>query len=159
MRQGTCGFYQCVPNFTPTCFGKWLLSSGDRMCLISYSSNVCVCAETCLGKIWNTLIKSTNSLTHLSVILQRYYKTLGPTIKMTLWSCYWQHWAFLMQWLILNKMPSWLLEMTYDQPEISTRSVWPAHNLRFRPQVWSIMFVYARANIIIIVIIIIIIII
>jgi hypothetical protein len=27
--------------FTPTCFGKWLPSSGNRRCLISYSSNVC----------------------------------------------------------------------------------------------------------------------
>jgi hypothetical protein len=29
-------FYKWVPNYTPTCFGKWLPSSG---CLLSYSSN------------------------------------------------------------------------------------------------------------------------
>jgi hypothetical protein len=28
MCQGTRGFYYCVPNSTPTCFGKWLPSSG-----------------------------------------------------------------------------------------------------------------------------------
>src|SRR5215510_13150596 len=28
-------------RFTPTCFGKWLPSSGDRRCLRSYSSNIC----------------------------------------------------------------------------------------------------------------------
>jgi hypothetical protein len=38
-------------------------------------------AETCRGKIWNTLIKFTSSLTHLLVILQRHYKILGPAIK------------------------------------------------------------------------------
>jgi hypothetical protein len=120
MRQGTSGFYSCVPNFTPTCFGKWLPSSGGRRGLICYSSNVCIVgvyglrsvqcdqlsvhthntdnawvaykaptppwrwqplAETCRGKIWNTLIKSTSSLTHLLVILQRYYKMLSPTVK------------------------------------------------------------------------------
>jgi hypothetical protein len=112
MRQGTSGFY-CVPNFTPTCFGKWLPPSGDRRCLISYSSNFCVVgvhrlwsiyahntdvtwvaykapmtpwrwhplAETCRGKIWNTLIKSTSFLMHLLVILLWCYKMLGPAIK------------------------------------------------------------------------------
>jgi hypothetical protein len=38
-------------------------------------------AETCRGKIWNTLIKSTSSLTRLLVISQRYCKLLGPVIK------------------------------------------------------------------------------
>jgi hypothetical protein len=38
-------------------------------------------AETCWGRIWNTLIKSTSYLTHLLVIAHRYYKILGPTIK------------------------------------------------------------------------------
>jgi hypothetical protein len=41
-------------------------------------------AITCrnmLGWISDTLINPTSSLTHLLVILQRYYKMLGPTIK------------------------------------------------------------------------------
>jgi hypothetical protein len=29
-------------RFTPTCFGKWLPSSGNRRCLKSHSSNICV---------------------------------------------------------------------------------------------------------------------
>jgi hypothetical protein len=29
-------------RFTPTCFGKWLPSSGGRRCLRSYSSSVCI---------------------------------------------------------------------------------------------------------------------
>jgi hypothetical protein len=29
-------------KFTPTCFGKWLPSSGGRRCLGSYSSSVCI---------------------------------------------------------------------------------------------------------------------
>jgi hypothetical protein len=41
------------------------------------------------GKIWNTLIKSTSSLTHRLVILQRCYKMLGPTIKMSPNVCDW----------------------------------------------------------------------
>jgi hypothetical protein len=44
-------------------------------------------AETWRGKIWNALIKSTSSLTHLLVILQRYYKMIGPTIKMYFMKC------------------------------------------------------------------------
>jgi hypothetical protein len=38
-------------------------------------------AETCRGKIWNTSIKSTSSLTNLLVIWQRYCKMRDPTIK------------------------------------------------------------------------------
>jgi hypothetical protein len=29
-------------RFTPTCFGKWLPSSGGRRCVRSYSSSVCI---------------------------------------------------------------------------------------------------------------------
>jgi hypothetical protein len=61
MRQGTSGFYKCVPNFTPTCFGKWLPNSGSSRCLISYSSNACVVGIYGLWSvqcghcsIWNT---------------------------------------------------------------------------------------------------------
>jgi hypothetical protein len=89
-------FINVLHILPPTCFDKRLPSSGGRRCLISYWSNVCVVgmyelwsvqfgqlsrnvhwtwqplAETCCGKLWNTLIKSTKSLTHLLVILQRY---------------------------------------------------------------------------------------
>jgi hypothetical protein len=40
VHQEASGFYSSVPNFTPTCFGKWLSSSGGRRCLINYSSSV-----------------------------------------------------------------------------------------------------------------------
>jgi hypothetical protein len=90
-------------KFTATHFGKQLPSSGGHRCLRSYSSSVCIVgvyglrsvqcgpparthgpppAETCWGKL-KYINKSTSSLTHLLVILQRYYKMLGPTIKIS----------------------------------------------------------------------------
>jgi hypothetical protein len=66
MRQATSVFYECAPNFTPDMSRQ-------------------VVAETCRGKIWNTLIKSACSLTHLLVILQRYNTMLGPTINIVIY--------------------------------------------------------------------------
>jgi hypothetical protein len=112
-------------RFTPTCFGKWLPSSGGRRCLRSYSINICVvgvyrlrsvqCAQLSwtdrntytpttqilleyllrhlrppedgkllpkhVGVNLEYINKSTSFLTHLLVILQRYYQMLGPTTK------------------------------------------------------------------------------
>jgi hypothetical protein len=40
MRQGASGFLLMYSKFTPTCFGKWLSSTGGRRYLRGCSSNI-----------------------------------------------------------------------------------------------------------------------
>jgi hypothetical protein len=79
---------------TPTCFNEWLPSSKGRWCLIRHSSLLeWLIRHQRPHEDGNHLPKhvgvnleysnrSTSSLTHLLVILQRYDKMLGPTIKL-----------------------------------------------------------------------------
>jgi hypothetical protein len=68
-------------KFTPTCFGKWLPSSGGRRCLRAIQvtsvlwvytdydpSSVASRLGTCWGKPGHTLINPTSFMTHLLVI-------------------------------------------------------------------------------------------
>src|SRR5215471_15704617 len=83
-------FLLYVPNFTRTCFGIWLPSSGGRECLISYSSNV-----LCYGRVrimtrpvWPVAVECVQvykktSTTSLSICWS-FCKMLGSTIKMIL---------------------------------------------------------------------------
>jgi hypothetical protein len=63
-------------RFTPTCFSKWLSSSGVVGAVGNHLPKHVVVNLAYMNK-------STSSLTHLLIIL-RYYKTLGPTIYMCL---------------------------------------------------------------------------